>query len=387
MKPKQTQPGKLSLKHGQPSWRLASDTVEIFVTQLGGHMGPVTFDRRQRKIQPYSVAPWAEEKPGAPLVPLLQALRGDFFCVPFGGNATAFRGEQHPPHGETANARWKFESWGRTGTTQSLHLSLATKVRPGRVENNIFLVDGENIVYTQHVISEMRGPMNLGHHAMLRFPDEPGSGLISTSRFVYGQVCPLPFEAPEQKGYHALKTGAEFEALDKVPLLNGDTADLTCYPARRGFEDLVMLVGDETLPFAWTSVVFPRQQYVWFALRNPRLLRSTIFWISNGGRHYAPWNGRHVNVMGLEDVTSYFHFGLAESARPNPLSRRGFPTAVQLNKKQPLAVPYIMGIAPLPKGFNRVQQIEAAPDRKSVAIYSANGKKVTAAVAVDFLDH
>jgi hypothetical protein len=360
--------------------------VEAFITHQGGHLGPVTFDRRRRKIQPYSVAPWVEEKSGDPLIPLLQVLRGDFFCLPFGGNAASFRGEKHPPHGQTANAKWKFEAWERTAASHSLHLSLATTARPGRVDKKITLVDGHNAIYCQHIISGMSGPVNLGHHAMLRFPDEPGSGLISTSRFIYGQVCPQPFESPANKGYHSLKTGAEFDALEQVPTLNGEVADLSRYPARRGFEDLVLLVGDEGLPFAWTAVVFPRQQYVWFALRNPRLLRSTIFWISNGGRHYAPWNGRHVNVMGLEDVTSYFHFGLAESARPNPLSQRGYPTVLRLDKKQPLTVPYLMGVALLPQGFNRVQRIEAAPDKQSVAIYSVNGKKVKASIAVDFLD-
>ena len=59
------------------------------------------------------------------------------------------------------------------------------------------------------------------------------------------------------------------------------------------------MVSDTRLPFAWTAVAFPQQRQVWFALKDPRLLRATIFWISNGGRYYPPWNGRHRNVMGL----------------------------------------------------------------------------------------
>src|SRR5205814_1633800 len=123
--------------------------------------------------------------------------------------------------------------------------------------------------------------------------------------------------------------------------LCGDFADLSRYPARRGFEDLVMLVSDTGAPFAWTAVTFLKQRYVWFALKDPGVLRETIFWISNGGRHYPPWNGRHVNVMGLEEVTSYFHLGLAESARKNPLSTKGIPSCVQLNPRRPLTVNYI----------------------------------------------
>ena len=94
--------------HGQPSWRLASSSVEAFVTEVGGHLGPITFDRKGRRLQPYSVAPWAEEQTDRSLPPIIKALRGDFFCLPFGGNATPFGRERHPVHGETANARWRF---------------------------------------------------------------------------------------------------------------------------------------------------------------------------------------------------------------------------------------------------------------------------------------
>ena len=139
-----------------------------------------------------------------------------------------------------------------------------------------------------------------------------------------------------------------------------------------------MIVADATLPFAWTAVTFPKERYVWFALKNPRILRQTIFWISNGGRHYPPWNGRHVNVLGLEDVTSWFHVGLAESVAKNPISARGHSTLVTLQPDKPLAVPYIMGIAKIPHGFDRVESIEAGPGEKNIILRSSSGKKVKA---------
>ena len=133
-----TAPG-IRVVQGQPSWRLASKEVEAFVTEMGGHVGPVTFDRQGRKIRPYSVAPWAEEPVDRSLPPIIRALRGDFFCLPFGGNATPFGGEKHPVHGETANARWRLESLEAKGGRTCLHLSLRTKVRPGRVDKRIWL--------------------------------------------------------------------------------------------------------------------------------------------------------------------------------------------------------------------------------------------------------
>jgi hypothetical protein len=385
MKSKARTPVAKRLIHGQPSWRLASTEVEGFVTELGGHLGPVTFDRQGRKLQPYSVAPWAEEPIASTQPPIIRALRGDFFCLPFGGNATRFGKERHPIHGETANARWQFRSLETSAGMACLHLSLSTKIRPGRVDKRIWVVDGQNTLYSLHVVSGMSGAVNLGHHAMLKFPDTPGSGLVSTSRFVYGQVFPQAFELPENRGYSWLKPGAEFKSLEKVPTLSGETTDLTRYPARRGFEDLVMVVSDATAPFAWTAVTFPRERYVWFALKDPRVLRETIFWLSNGGRHYPPWNSRHVNVMGLEEVTSYFHLGLAESARPNPISRKGFPTRLALNPRKPLVVPYIMGVAGIPAGFDQVASIRAVPGNQAVILESRSGRRAQAAVYLDFL--
>ncbi len=377
--------GNKRVIHGQPSWRLASTTVEGFVTEQGGHLGPVTFDRKGRKLTPYSVAPWAEEAIEPSMPPIIRILRGDFFCLPFGGNATVFRGERHPVHGETANERWRFCSSETRAGRSCLHLNLRTKVRAGQVDKRIWINDAQDVVYSQHVVSGMGGPMNLGHHAMLRFPDVPGSGRVSTSRFVYGQVFPGVMERPEQGGYSWLKAGAEFSSLEKVPTLDGGTTDLSRYPARRGFEDLVMLVSDVQDPFAWTAVTFPRERYVWFALKDPRVLRNTIFWLSNGGRHYPPWNGRHVNVMGLEEVTSYFHLGLAESARPNPLSRNGVPTCVILNARKALVVPYIMGVTSVPAGFDRVAAIRAVRRNRAIRLEAASGRRVETEVDLEFL--
>jgi hypothetical protein len=376
---------ELRLIFGQPSWRVASDQVEAYVTELGGQLGPVTFDRRGRKLQPYSVAPWAEERLDSSVPPILKALRGDFFCLPFGGNTTPFGRERHPVHGETANARWHFRSLETSGDRTCLHLSLRTKMRPGRVDKRIWLVAGQDAVYCQHVISDMSGPMNLGHHAMLKFPAAPGSGLVSTSPFLYGQVFPQAFELPENRGYSWLKPGAEFKSLERVPALSGEAADLSRYPARRGFEDLVMMVSDPDLPFAWTAVTFPRERFAWFALKDPRVLRATIFWLSNGGRHYPPWNSRHVNIMGLEEVTSYFHLGLAESARKNPISAMGYPTCVTVNSRKPLVVPYIMGVAGISAGFDRVVSVKAVPGDRAICLESASGKQAKAAVDVTFL--
>lgn len=374
---------------GQPSWSFESSHVTAHLTKLGGHLAPVAFRVGQKTVSPYSVAPWAGEKIDAGLPGLLHALRGDLFCAPFGGNGTPWRGEQHPPHGETANAAWALDAFERAGSRVTLHASLATKVRKGRVDKYLSLVEGHTAVYSRHVISGMSGPMGVGHHAMLKLPEAPGSGAVSTSKFTAAQVLSEYFERAENYGYQALKPGAVFKALDRVPRLDGAVADLTRYPARKGYDDLVMLTADAKLPFAWSAVTVAEEGYVWFALRDPRVLRHTVLWMSNGGRHYAPWNGRHTAVLGLEETTSYFHLGLAESVKPNPLNKRGVPTALMLNAKKPTTVNYIMAVAAVPKGFDRVKDIRAvaggAPSGGAVELVAESGKRVRCALDVGFL--
>ncbi|HSV15411.1 MAG TPA: hypothetical protein VLI90_14220 [Tepidisphaeraceae bacterium] len=372
---------------GQPSWRIASRDVEAYVTVNGGHLAPVTFDRRGMKIRPYSIAPWGRDRSAPRSLPMIiRALRGDFFCMPFGGNEQPFGKERFPVHGETANAKWKLQSQSCLGGVSDLRLTLRTKIRTGQVQKLIRLIDGHNAVYCRHKITEASGPMNFGHHAMLKFPDEAGSGVVSTSPFVFGQVYLGAFEKPEEGGYSALKRAAEFTSLEAVPGLDGSAVDVTRYPARRGFEELLMVINDPKVPLAWTAATFPKERYAWFALKDPAVLRGTILWVSNGGRHYAPWSGRHINVMGLEDVTGHFHDGIAASAAPdNSLRRRGYPTSVQLSPDFATVVNYVMAIAKIPVGFDRVERIEPSDDGKSVTLISRTGKRATAPINVDFV--
>jgi hypothetical protein len=370
---------------GQPSWRVASSTVEAFVTRTGGQLGPVTFDRSGRRIRPLSVAPWATEPHPRGLPPMLATLRGDFFCMPFGGNEHPHRGEQHPPHGETANVAWSFRSLTKQQGRTELQLTLRTRVRPATVTKVVRLIDGHDAVYTRHVIEGASVPMNLGHQAMLRFPAGDATGAIATSPFVHGQVYPGPLENPATGGYQSLRPGATFTSLAEVPALDGSTADLSRYPARRGFEDLATVVHDDALRFAWTAVTFAAEGYVWLTLKDPRVLRQTIFWISNGGRHYAPWSGRHVDVMGIEDVTSYFHEGLAASASPNPFSRAGWPTTLRLSPRWPTVVNSIMAVAPVPRGCAPVTAVEADDGDGGIILRAGRRTVAKAQVNLNFL--
>ena len=374
--------------HSQPSAILATKDVEVAVTTRGGHMAPVTFFRSSdRPVQPYSVSPWQDEAPLPMPAPVLVTLRGDFFCMPFGGNSAEVAGEKHPPHGEIVGELWEVVGTKQAGDVSTLTMEIDTKVRKGRVIKELSLVDGQNAVYSRHTIEGFAGRAPLGHHATLAMPEKEGAVRIATSPIRFGMTCPGVFSDPKQREYQALLPGAKWTDLAKVPVAwkGAADADLTRLPGRYGYADLVQLVNEsseKTGGPAWTTATLPADGYLWFALKDPAVLTTTVFWMENHGRHGHPWNGRN-NCLGLEDVTAFFADGLAASVSDNLLSKEGIATAVTLTADKPTTVNYIQGVVRIPEGFENVKTLEFAPGE--VTFVSTTGQRVTAPVRHEFL--
>ena len=374
--------------HSQPSFVLATKQVELAVTRLGGHMAPVTFYRDgDRPVRPYYISPWQDEPLQPMPAPVLVPLRGDFFCLPFGGNTAEVAGEKHPPHGEIAGAEWQFVGTKQSGDVTTLTLAIETKVRPGRVVKELSLVDGHNAIYSRHTIEGFAGRAPLGHHATLAMPDKEGAVRIAVSPFRFGRTNPGLFSDPRQREYQYLLPGTTWHDLTKVPVAwqGAPVADLTRLPARYGYADLVQLVNQpwiEASGPAWTTATFADDGYLWFSLKDPEVLRTTVFWMENHGRHGWPWNGRN-QCLGLEDVTAYFADGLAASTSDNSLTKEGVPTAIELRADRPTTVNYIQGTAIIPDGFDAVRTVEFAPGE--VTFVSTDGKRVTVPVRHEFL--
>ena len=379
---------KLSTIHSQPSFVLSTKQVELAVTEFGGQMAPVTFFRDTEKpVKPYYVSPWQDEPATAMPVPVLVPLRGDFFCMPFGGNSDAVASEKHPPHGEIAGAKWKSLGTKKSGDVTTLTIAVETHVRRGTVTKELSLIDNQNVIYSRNTIEGFAGRVPLGHHATLAMPEAEGSVRLAASPFRFGMTCPGLFSDPKQGEYQSLLPGTRWTSLEKVPLAwKGEPdADLTRLPARQGFADLIQLVNEpweKTNGPAWMTATFTKEGYLWFSLKDPAVLSSTVFWIENHGRHGHPWNGRNT-CLGLEDVTAYFADGLAASTRENILNKEGVATSVELKASQPTSVNYIQGAVRIPEGFEMVKTLEFAPGQ--VTLISTTGQRVTIPVRHEFL--
>jgi hypothetical protein len=353
---------------------IAADRVQVGVTLEGGHLDSVRFKTEHGTVCPMHVAPWADEPTDPALPPILSILRGDFFCAPFG--ASDLLPDETRLHGAPCNARWKMRGSAR----HALFLELESTVLGARVLKALEVRPDHAVIYQRHSLMGGSGPLPIGHHAMLRVSE---TAYLSFSPWIWAGTPPTPLEANSTIGRSLLEYPQEITDLARVRLASGQTADLSRFPTLERHDDLLMLVADPELPFAWSAVVAPQAGWVWFDLRDPRTLASTVLWMSHGGRDYPPWSGRHTHVLGIEQVTAYFHLGHRASTSPNPLSQRGIPTAVELRPESNLVVRYVFGVAAVPPDFTRVRSIE--PASGGILLTDDGGRSVHAPCDLDAL--
>jgi len=120
---------------------------------------------------------------------------------------------------------------------------------------------------------------------------------------------------------------------------------------------------------------------VWISLKDPRTLPSTLFWISNGGRHGAPWSGRHLRRLALEEVCGHFSDGL-EISKQNRLKAEGVPTTLAFKAKEAKSIRNIHLVHPVAPGFGRVERIDPGGNGTYITVTGSQGK--TARVPVDW---
>jgi hypothetical protein len=254
----------------------------------------------------------------------------------------------------------------------------------GNVRKHIEMRAGEPLIYQKHTISGFEGAMPYGYHPMLRFPDQLNSGRVTISKPLTGYTTPEPIELPENGGYSRIKPACEITDMTAVPCTDGSCLDLTSYPHSPGFEELVMFNSNPELPFAFSAVTIPEKGYLYFQLKNPKKLRQTILWMSNGGRWYVPWSGRVQRLLGIEEITAFFHYGKSASTAENFLNKAGIPTSYTFKKEETVNIPLISGLAAIDATFKRVRTIEQTGDRE-VTIYSEGSEKIRIPCDLEFL--
>ncbi len=367
--------------YNRPSYTISNEKLKVYVTVEGGHL-TADFFIGGRVINPFFIAPWWKEAPYIEEDKILNVLRGDFFCFPFGGNDEEYNGIKFPIHGETSNNNWLFESYKCAENHKEITLKMDLEYIKGSVIKKIEINENEPIIYSTHTFENIDIKAPIGHHPTLKLPEEVKAAIIDMSTPVTAFSTPYPVENPENGGYSRIKPGEEIKDLTRVPTIDGNYIDITKYPTPFGYEDILIIINDNTKDFTYTSVTIPSKGYLYFQLKNPKTLNETLLWMSNGGRHYSPWNGRIKAVIGVEEITAFFHYGIKPSVESNMLQKKGYKTYVHINPN--LEVKIIMGVIPISTNFNGVKDIVKKNDN-TITIIGKNGENIDVPCRIDFL--
>jgi hypothetical protein len=264
---------------------------------------------------------------------------------------------------------------------RTARFDLDHRVCGARLVKEISLRDGHPFAYVRHVFHGGEGAISVASHAMTHF-DRPGR--VSFSPKAFAELPARPQEPDPARGRSRFASSVRFTDLSHLPMADGKTVDLHTYPVAERHEDFVMLVEAQAGGLGWAAAVHPETRTIMLSLKNPRDFPMTFLWYSNGGRDYAPWNGRHVGVLGIEEGRAYSGNGHAASIAPNPLSRAGIPTSLTLVPGGSVAVSHVIGGLGLPAGWSSVSSIETGEG--VLRLWGDAGREIDVLFDTTFLD-
>ena len=324
----------------------------LSVQSLGGMLGPVLFllpDGRQ--VSPLHVAPWGNDPQRGTLPEILQELRGEWPCVPFGSDAArmlpegwsatgeSFEGAE-APHGHSSNVHWQWSDCDEHGISL---ICLYPENHPVRLLRRRIAPDPQAPAVDISLDIEVRRACRLpiGLHPTFRLPARPGAVRIEPG--AYERVYSFPGDV--EPGAALFVPDRHWSSLGKVEARSGAPVDAAQVPLAEDTEDLLQLAGiDGTVALHYRDEDF-RARLSWQKEHFPSLL----LWCSNRGRKAYPWNGRHV-ALGVEPVASAFDLGPAVSTADNPLSQAGTRTAVAFEPGTTFTTRYRLAVEPAPTG-------------------------------------
>ncbi|MEM7047767.1 MAG: hypothetical protein AAF442_09015 [Pseudomonadota bacterium] len=312
------------------------------VQLLGAMLAPARLTLPDgRTVQPFAIAPWANEppKPGAPpMAGVLARLRGEWPCVPFGAAGVP---PGLPPAWQPTRIHkvgTDFHGWPANNPWDVIEES-ATRVRlrsiyPAgepleRLERTVEGVAGSPALQCSlTIVAREDISVTAALHPTLAVPNTPNDPTIEVipSDFDFGYVYPITLDgAPTPFALDQV-----FTSLTQVPGADGGVVDGSRMPFRDPAETLVQLCGHR----GPIRVANHRESYGVEIAYDVADFPSVQIWYSLGGRTQPPWRGRF-RAVGIEPVCGAFDLGSAVGSDGNqPIAARGIPTALFLRAGQ-----------------------------------------------------
>ncbi|UCI19788.1 hypothetical protein FJ970_02085 [Mesorhizobium sp. B2-1-8] len=333
--------------------------ISVSLDLTVGHIADMVIESNGRRLRPLHRAPWVDA--GEMLPPDLPQgtvrLSGDFLCAPFSRSDV----EEAPLHGWPANSAWDVVDSGATDGGWRAVLRLRHKVMGAGVDKIFTLRDDHPFLYQEHVFSGGSGAISVAHHPMTAMK---GGGRLAFSPKRFAATPADPLEPDPGRGRFMLAYPARSSDLAHFPAAGGGTLDLTNYRIEHRREDFLTLVEADHGGPGWTALARHAEDDLVLVLKNPAELPVTMLWFSNGGRDYAPWSGRHLGVLGIEDGRTAI--GHAASLGDNWLKREGVATAFALDEDRGVSFRHVIGALPL-SGGEPPREITTADGRLRLA--------------------
>ncbi|HEY9010920.1 MAG TPA: hypothetical protein VIN06_07865, partial [Devosia sp.] len=263
----------------------------------------------------------------------LRELGGDFVGIPFGTGrpmpgapnewaSLMTEPQAHPIHGPSGDADWTIVEAGPSSITLSLDYPETSPVL--RLERTVAGREGEPAIdFTLTIFARRPANISLGLHPNFRLPEKPGR-LALEAEFAFGLRHPGQVGQGERQ---------EFASLASIPQTGETSIDMSHVPLSPCMDRNVQLCGMKT-PLVGRYL----DEGAGFELDWDRSqLPSLMIWHTDGGIGGEPW--RHqFRGLGLEPLASAFDLNTAQSAKSNPINRRGIATTVHIDPMSPTVV-------------------------------------------------
>lgn len=342
------------------------DPVSLSIDASVGHIAGLTVRDGARILTPLHRAPWVDD-PAASFpsgtAPNVQRLSGDFFCAPFGLNDI----EDAPSHGWPANSAWDLVETNVHDDRTTTVFLLQRTVMGAKVEKRITLITGHPFIYQQHSFTGGEGAVSAAHHVMVHMHD---GGELAFSPKTRALTPEDPLESDPSRGRSILTYPAQTTDLTAFPRADGRAADLTRYPPDDNHEDFVTLVEAPGRSLGWSVVSRKAEQDRIIVLKCPEILPVTMMWMSNGGRDYAPWSGRHTGILGIEDARAS-PLGHSDSCGENEFTRSGISTAFELGYDRSVVIRQVIGACAVNSGEGKL--VDVSTENQSLILHFQDG--------------
>lgn len=351
--------------------QLVSGANKLALDPAVGNLRLLEFGYQGNTLGPLHSAPWLDEQNVAmpsDTPPVVRYLAGDFFCAPFGASDV----EEAPPHGHTANSSWSVLN-SSSGTAR---LRADREVMGAQVEKELVLAAEAPLLLQRHHISGGSGGLTCAHHPMVSLAS---SGQLCCST----KLIALTGSTPLDQGRNFLAAASNSADLRSFPTAAGGRVDLLQLPIATSHEDFVTLVEQPGNEIGWTAIVRHTEQDIVFFVKRPTQLPLTMLWHSNAGRDYAPWNGRHCGVVGIEDGCAEGSNGHQAALVANDITKLGVPSCFELAADKTHVIEHLTGCVKLPVGWQQIVEISLVTG--TLTLQEASGAELELPVAPDWL--